>query len=348
MRTLLTTCLFAAAVGAQTLVTVPDAPSIQNQVQPMAQGVGRYQQWYNPQSPGFAAITEPMRIQEIQFLAGTGNGAAPQPASATVEVLIGHGKGSFFGIFDNNWDEPPVTVVATSVQNITANPVGAPAMTLPFSTFFTWDNVRPIVVEVRVYGNNQGNGPFPFQFAGTTLANGQTRRCYAANNVGATSGSVTADSGLITIFNARPGIMLPFGDGCPGEGNVVPQNSANEIASPAITWTHNLTAAASQRTAFWVIGDTRTAPFPVDLAALLGAGSSPCNLLTNPANAIPVVTVGGGAGSGVATLPVQLPPTTGYVGLSIYTQWVVFDPLSISGLVSVSPGLWTIVAPLGG
>ena len=71
-------------------------------------------------------------------------------------------------------------------------------------------------------------------------------------------------------------------------------------------------------------------------------------LLTNPVNAIARQTVGGGPGAGVATLPIQLPATTGYVGWSLYTQWVVFDPLAMNGVLAVTPGLWTIVAPVGG
>ena len=60
------------------------------------------------------------------------------------------------------------------------------------------------------------------------------------------------------------------------------------------------------------------------------------------------ITVGGGAGGGIATLPLQLPAVTGYIGQSFYTQWVVLDPLALNGLLSVTAGLHSIVAPLGG
>jgi len=59
-------------------------------------------------------------------------------------------------------------------------------------------------------------------------------------------------------------------------------------------------------------------------------------------------TVGGGAGGGQATAPILTPGVGGYVGASVYTQWVVFDPLSINSFLCVTPGLWTIVAPIGG
>ena len=151
----------------------------------------------------------------------------------------------------------------------------------------------------------------------------------------------------MTRMRARQGAMIELGTGCPGEGNIVPQASAN-LAWPGVMWTHELSHAASQRTAFWVIGDTSSAPFPLDLTQLLGFGPSGCLLRTNPVNAIPVVTVGGGAGAGVATLPIQLPGIGGYQGFNVFTQWVVFDPLAPNGTLSVTPALRTIVAPVGG
>jgi hypothetical protein len=204
------------------------------------------------------------------------------------------------------------------------------------------------LIEIRVFGNNQGNLPFSFNFSGATSSIGLTTRVYSGGNAGATSGAVQQGVGMVTRMQARPGVMLEFGSGCPGEGNNIPQNSANQIASPGIVWTQNLSNAASQRTAIWVMGDTRAAPYPIDLTALLGLPPTGCMLLTNPIATIAVQTVGGGAGAGVATLPIQLPGTSGYVGMSVYSQWVVFDPLAMNSTLAVSAGIWTIVAPVGG
>lgn len=343
---LLLTSLFAAPAAAQVIVNAPNVPAV-NETRPFSTGLGRYQQWYNTNN--FNAISEPMRFQQIELLAGTNNSGSPQPLSITCEVRMGHGKFSgVFGTFDNNWGSPPVTVVPLGTRTITNGPAGSVCLTLPFTELFTWDQFRPILVEIRVTGNNQGSQPFQFNFAGTSTAVGRTSRVYAGANPGAATGAVSQGVGLITRLSARPGVMLDFGAGCPGEGNNIPQNSIDQIAWPGILWTHTLTAAASQRTAFWVIGDTRTAPFPIDLTTLFGLPASGCMLLTNPVNAIPVVTVGGGAGGGLATLPIQLPATSGYIGASLYTQWVVFDPLAQNSTLAVSPGIWTIVAPLGG
>jgi hypothetical protein len=347
MRALLLLSFLCVAVDAQTQVTSPVLPAPVNVDRPFAGGVGRYQQWFNVNQ--FTAITEPMRFEQLEFFAGSGNGASPQPLSVNCEILMGHGKfSSVFGNFDNNWYEPPVMVAPLATQTIQNVPAGQVCMTVPFTNLFTWDQVHPILIEIRVYGNNQGNLPFLFNTQGTTFSIGTTSRVYAGGNANASSGAVSQGVGMITRFQARPGMMLDFGAGCPGEGNIIPQNEALQIAWPGITWTHELTQAASQRTAFWVIGDTNMAPFPVDLTTLFGLPASGCMLLTNPVNAIPVVTVGGGPGGGVAQLPIALPATTNYIGVSLYTQWVVFDPLAQNGVLSVTPGIWTIVAPLGG
>jgi len=347
MRTFLLTCLFTATAAAQTITV--DVPSLQAPVnvnRPFAGGIGRYQQWYNIN--GFGAINEPMRFDQIEFLSGTNNGAAPQPVTLNCEILMGHGKFSgVFGVFDGNWDSPPVVVAALGNRNLTVTPAGTPCMTIPFTTQFTWDNVHPILIEFRIFGNNQGSLPFQFNCSGTTSSIGLTTRVYAAGNAGANSGAVQQGVGMVTRMRARPGMMLEYGTGCPGQGNIIPQASAN-LAWPGNVWTHTLTQAASQRLAFWVIGDTRSSPWPLDLTQLFGLPPSGCMLRTNPANAIGVMTVGGGAGSGVATLPIQLPGTSGYIGMSVYTQWVVFDPLAMNGTLAVTPALWTIVAPIGG
>jgi hypothetical protein len=347
MRALLLTCLFTVTAAAQTVtVNVPNLPGPVNVDRPFGGGIGRYQQWYNIN--GFGAITEPMRFDRLEFLTGTNNGSAPQPVTLNCEVLMGHGKFSgVFGSFDGNWDSPPIVVGALANRSLTLTGTGQPCLTVPFTSQFTWDKVRPILVEIRIFGNNQSNLPFLFNCQGTTSSLGLTTRVYAAGNAGATSGTVQQGVGMITRMRARPGMMLEFGTGCPGEGGVIPQQSAN-LAWPGITWNHNLSQAASQRTALWVIGDNANAPFPVDLTSILGLAPSGCMLRTNPANVIPVLTVGGGAGAGSVMLPLALPATTNYVGMSVFTQWVVLDPLAPNGSLSTTPLLWTIIAPVGG
>jgi hypothetical protein len=85
---------------------------------------------------------------------------------------------------------------------------------------------------------------------------------------------------------------------------------------------------------------------PLDLGPFISAAG--CVLLTNPVANLFATTVGGGAGAGIASISVPLPPVTSYIGMSVYTQWFVADPLSVNGVLSASAGLWTRVAPVGG
>jgi len=71
-------------------------------------------------------------------------------------------------------------------------------------------------------------------------------------------------------------------------------------------------------------------------------------LRTNPAAVLGFTTVGGGAGGGAVSFPWQLPPIGTYIGVSVFTQWVVLDPLAPTGAFAVTPGIWSIVAPVGG
>jgi|GEM_PF-6948159 len=342
--------LLAAAVSAQ--VVVVDAPNIastSNLDRPFGGGIGRYQQWYSPNPALSGGISEPMRIQQLQFLCGSNNAQAPQPVTVNCEVLIGHGKFSgVFGFFNSNWDDTPLQVFPPGLLPLTVGPQGSVACTVPFSNLFTWDRVRPILIEIRITGNSQNNQTFLFNNAGTTQLLGQTSRVYSSGSPGAVSGSVQQGWGMITRFTARPGVMIEFGAGCPCQGNIIPQNSADQIASPGITWVNRLSDAPSQRTAFWVLGDTRQAPYPIDLTPLFGLPPGTCKLLTNPVSVVGATTIGGGAGAGQAQVPITTPGLGGYVGASVYTQWVVFDPLSINSFLCVTPGIWTIVAPVGG
>ena len=81
---------------------------------------------------------------------------------------------------------------------------------------------------------------------------------------------------------------------------------------------------------------------------MLGFAPNGCMLLQNAVASVWSTTVGAGAGSGIATISVQLPAVTSYVGMSLYTQWFVLDPNAPNGLMSATEGGWSIVAPVGG
>jgi hypothetical protein len=343
---LLLSFVFAASLSAQVQVTSPNILGNVNVDRPFPGGIGRYQQWYSAASLQ-NVILEPMRIEQVEFFAGTP--PTSQAAQIDCDVLMAHGKFSgVTGAFDSNYDSAPIVVKTRAMVPLAAGATGQVVVTLPFTTRFTWDRTRPLLLEIRIYGNSLANQPFPYNFRGSTTSIGTTSRVYQAGSVGATTGQSQQGMGMVTRFTARPGAVLEYGAGCPGEGNFVPVGTVSQVPSPGINWVHTLSNAASQRLAIWAIGDSRDAPLPIDLAPLLGGFPSNCLLRNNAVITAVATTVGGGPGSGIGTLPVALPPTTGYVGMSLFSQWVVFDPLAPTGLIAVTPGLWSIVAPVGG
>ncbi|HEX6810362.1 MAG TPA: hypothetical protein VF384_01950 [Planctomycetota bacterium] len=348
---LLLSSLLAALPAQAVVVTVPNLLGPVNVDRPWAGGIGRYQQWFSATSLQ-TAVTEPMRLERIEFLAGSS--PTSQPAQINCEILISHGLFSgVTGNFNTNYADTPVVVKPTGNVGLVAGPAGSVVISIPFLTKFTWDRVRPLLVEIRIFSNSLGSQPFAYNFRGAAGVLNTISRVYAPNSAGATTGTVTQGLGMDIRFHFRPGVLLPFGTGCPGEGGFVPVGTASEVPWPGILWTHQLSGASSQRICLWLFGDSNTSwagviPLPVDLTTLLGFPPSNCLMRTNPLIMEAAISVGGGAGGGSVTLPLQLPGTTGYIGQSFYTQWVVLDPLAPNGVLSITAGLRSIVAPLGG
>jgi hypothetical protein len=344
-RALFSVLALALALPAQTQVTVPNIPSFVNVDKPFPAGLGRYQQWFSAQALQ-AQLPEPVRFTQVEFFAGTP--PTTQAAQLTVEVLMAHGRFSgVTGAFANNYDDTPVVVRPPVQLQLNAQTSGQVAITIPFTTQFTWDRTRPVLMEIRVHGNSLGSQPFPYNFRGTLSSNTVTHRVFA-NGVGATNGTVAQGGGMITRFTTCPCVMVPFGAGCPSEGGFVPVGTASPLPRPGLVWTHQVANAPSQALGLWVVGINRDPPYPFDLVPLLGGAPSNCLLRMEPLNTIVAMTVGGGAGSGIAQLPINLPATTGYVGLNLFSQWVIFDALAPSGILSTTGALWSIVgSPLG-
>ncbi|MCU0866407.1 MAG: hypothetical protein MUC36_21705 [Planctomycetes bacterium] len=354
MKFALLLSLLAVALPAQSQFRVPDVASPVDVNLGIASGIGRYQQWFSALAVQNAILAqtgnpaEPIRFTQIEFFAGLP--PTSQAALIDCEILLGHGKFSgVFGTFDTNWDSPPVIVRPRTNINLVPGPTGSVCFSVPLPTRFTWDAFRPVLMEIRVYGNSLPGSPsFGFNFRGSTTSIGTTTRIYAGGSAGAINGSVQQGVGMVTRFTTRQGATLPYGTGCPGDGGFVPVAEVLEIPQPGMIWNHRVSNAASQRLCIWTIGGTNTTPLQLDLTQLLGFGASGCLLRNEAVNTFTTTTVGGGAGGGLATLTLQLPATGGYVGLSLFTQWVVFDPLAQNGVLSVTNGNWSIVSPVGG
>jgi hypothetical protein len=347
--TLATLVLLTPLLSAQTLVTVPT--SIASDVnRPFAGGTGHYQQWHAAWSlqSGFAT---PVRIDQIEFFAGSSNTATAYTIDMQVEIAHGNNSG-LTGIFGSNYNDTPLVIRPRGNLVLNAGAPGAVVMTIPFATQFTWDRTRPIVIDIKIFGNSNSSQPFVYNNRGTASGISEIHRLYAAGSPNAVNGTPQQWVGMVTRFRGRDGVVLEYGTGCPGEGGFVPNNEVLNLPWPGIAWSHRVAGAASQRFCLWMIGDNRqsagTVALPVDIGAYLGGWTTGCMLRQNAVATLGAMTVGSGPGAGIATVTLNLPPVTSYIGWSLYTQWFVLDPNAPSGLLSATEAAWTIVAPIGG
>lgn len=129
----------------------------------------------------------------------------------------------------------------------------------------------------------------------------------------------------VQIFLVTSNPTWKYGQGCPGQGAFVPQlagtGTVTGLAGGSISY--NLSEAAPLSLAFFAFGFGQTTlPF--------GNG---CDILVAPILLTlgPVITGPGGAGSGLGSVLVTLPP--GYPGLSLTAQAVVLESGPTSAIV---------------
>jgi hypothetical protein len=355
MRSTLLAALLTGSVlpllTAQTTVTLPTPPPLlANTNLPFASGIGRYQQWFSlAQVQNFGG--EPIRIDQLQILAGT---SAALPTTLDVEIAMAHAPGfGLNGNFDSNFVTPRVVVLPRQIVNLVAAGAGNPVLIVNFLQAFTWDGQSPVLVEARIWGNGRGNQAFNHDLRATSQGLGSIVRLYQSGNASAIDGVVSQGQGLFMRFRLRPGAVTHYGSGCRGVNFITPTCDVLEIPSPGIVWTHRLHNAASQTLCGFALGDSRTAwetptgtvPLPLDLTNVLGAPG--CFLLTNPVMTVFMTTIGS-PGFGTAAFQIQIPAIPDFIGLSLFTQWVVADPAAVNGVLSATDGLWSIVAPVGG
>src|SRR5262245_38947686 len=295
--------VLAAPVAAQTTMILPNPPPlVANTNLPFAAGVGRYQQWFAA-SQTTQLATEPIRIDQIEVLAGTATAIA---TTLDLQVAMAHAAPSgLVASFDLNYVGSPVTVVSRRTLTIAPAPPGQTVLTLPFSTPFMWDSVSPFLVEVRVFGNGQSGQAFNFDLRGTAQGIGAISRVYQGGNASAASGVQSAGQGLFLRFRTRIGAQTHYGIGCRGVNFIIPTASTVALPTPGLPWVHHLDNAAGQQVCMLVLGFSRTQwvtpdatiPLPADLGPLIGGTG--CQLWA-AADMFLLGTTNGGAGTASA------------------------------------------------
>lgn len=354
MKRSVLTCAFAvlgaAVAPAQTrgMFTIPSTNNLPRPNQlPFAGVPQRYQQWYS-RNEALLGVDHPVRLIGIEFKALAGG--ATTAANLDMELALAHVSGQPSAHFDDNLRNGKVVVAPRGTYSLAATGTWPIAITFLPTNQFLWDGKSDIVLEVKLYGNGiPNNPPLNYDFENTVTGNNKVTRLWATGGNPDNLGDATTyrpGEGIVTRFTFEEGMTIEFGAGCKGEGGFVPQPSTSGgLPFPGNTaWTHELRSAPSQRNAALILGTSDqmwgTVPLPLDLAIIGGSG---CDLLVEWVVAVPSTTVGGGAGAGSVTLPLPIPPYPNLSLTSLYTQWIILDPNASNGLLTVSPGLWTII-----
>lgn len=351
MRFLATLLTLAAALCAQTVTLPAPAPLFSNLQLPVASGIGRYQQWFSAAQATANFGSSPIRIQSLTILAGS-SATITTTLDCEVSMCIASPLG-LASTFDQNYVGTRTVVRPRTNLTLTTATAGNPVLTIPFTELFTWDGASPFLVEFRIFGNGRSNAPFNADQRGTDLGFGAIQRVYQSGNASATSGSIASGSGLFMRFQLRTGGKVHYGNGCRGINFITPTGDTVALGQPGQPWTHRLENAAAQTFAILALGPSRTVwndpngaiPLPLDLANVLGAPG--CFLVASPEITVFAPTIGG-PGTATANVVLQVPPLPEFVGISMFSQWFVFDGAAVNGVLAGTDGLWSVFAPVGG
>lgn len=350
--TALAGALFAAvlavdsAAGQQTFVLPLSVGNPLNTNVPFAVGRMRYQQWYSA-AQWQARSARPIRVNAMQFRAGS-SGLGVAGRQVEIEVTMANGPTTPSSAFESNLVSGRVIVFPRNRITLPAPTPGTWPVTIPFTNEFVWNGTSSVVVDIRVWdnGNNGNSWTYDMEYDGSSSS--AMFRLWAVNNPTATTaGFMGQGQGLTTRFFYNSALSISYGTGCAGEGGFVPLASTEGgLPVPGNgAWTQVLSRAPSQRQALFYMGFSSTLwngqPLPFDLGILGAAG---CSVLAEVVAGVTLTTVGGGPGAGIARLPFPMPSTTSWVGIEVFSQWIVIDPGSPSGVLCVSNGLWHITA----
>lgn len=132
-----------------------------------------------------------------------------------------------------------------------------------------------------------------------------------------------------------------YGDGCPGDGGVVPAIAAVGGPPTLGNASHGLqvTGGAGGALGFLLIGFSETVwngqPLPFDLGVV---GANGCFLLNSADVYTASPLIGSGAGNGSATVPLAIPNNTALNGSTLAFQWLIVDPNAPNSLGVAATG----------
>ena len=344
-----TVALCAASLTAQQTFDLPTLRfNPQNNNFTFAGPVMRYQQWFSA-AEWQARSADQIRVIGVDFFAGPG-AAGPAGRIVDVEVTMANAMPTTWSSrFQSNFVSGEVTVFPRGNLTLLAPGAAAFPVRIPFQNEFVWDGSSGVVIEIRIFDNGNQGTAYTYDLEYLAFTQGRCTRLYTPNDPNATvAQTISAGTGLTMRFSYETAITWPYGQGCAGEGNFVPLHGADcGLPIPGNSaYGLTLSAAASQRNAAVSAGFSDTTWGPLSLPYDLGVIGAPgCAVLAEPIATVMAATVGGGPGSGIARLPFPLPPTTNYLGVPFYTQFIVLDPAGPNGLLATSNAVKHIPGP---
>jgi len=326
-----TVACLAGVLGAQQQnFVVPTAPlRLLPEYMPFAQVPMRYQQIYRGSDLAAALKAKKLsvaRLQGVRFRTNsqtTGNTGY----QVTLEAYLAVFKGTVSSKFNDNLVNPTQVFQGSITLPSTASP-GKWEINLPFKQEFIYDGQSDLILEIRIISNGNQNKQFFFFCDGVLSTN--TVETLAAFT-GPTSTTATfrqSGKGLITRFDFDTGLAVPYGKGCVGEGNAIPEISSTGLPKiPTLSFKVVVDKAAANSPALllWGVSNTQWGPLtlPLDMRPLLVPG---CFLLASP-DFDPLTAITTNAQPGTARAEVQfiIPPLTFLKNVTLYAQWAILD-----------------------
>lgn len=331
----------AAALSAQTM-TVPAAPFTGGEdTLPLAASPTRYQQWFSaPEMTSVARV--PVRIRAMGFVAGN---VLQNGNTVDIEIRMAHLRPNTLpsATFANNLAEDNTLVFPRAVVTLASRPqAGARVVTFNFVREFVWNGLSGIVIDIKVFGNGNGNQSYLYPCRTANGIPGRTMRLFAPGNPANLQQATLVQNGmgLVTQFDYADGVTVSFGAGCPGTGGLAPSAGTNGglPIPPNPSWTHTVTNVLPGAPAVFVAGASRTTfnglPLPIDLGLI---GFPGCALHVEALLFIPTSASLGG----VALMPLPVPGVTLF-RRQMFTQWFVLDPGASNGGLAASQALWHV------
>jgi hypothetical protein len=147
-------------------------------------------------------------------------------------------------------------------------------------------------------------------------------------------------SGFVLLYSGAPAGVTTYGSACAAANGRVPRIAVTGVPAIGTTVAVTLSEVGAGLPAIFFLGVSNTnwlgipLPFP-----LTSVGMPGCFLATSVEILLPTATAPVGSIGGSAAVALPIPNNASLVGLSLYAQWLVLNPLGSSSLGATTKGL---------